>query len=221
MDRYQYIPPRREPIFNNLPPVILILCGAIIGVHALDAWLLSSGQTAFHAVLLDAAAVRTGSLLTDYAQAPLGGYSPYFMHVFVHFGWVHLFMNIGALLAFGAVSLRPFGSGLIANLGFLTFFFVCAIAGAGLATLVHYDEPQIMAGASTSISGLLASAGWARGGYRGMLSLAGPWLLINLAMAVADQLISIPISWSGHIGGLLVGMIAYPAFVRFFNNRNS
>ena len=211
--------PPREPIFNGLPLVVAALCAAIFAIHALDAWLMSRGEQSFHTWLMIVATVRTGALVVDIPPAPLGGATPFVLHVFVHFGWLHLLMNLGILLALGAATMRPFGQGITANIGFLAFFFVCAIGGAVLSSVVHASEPQIMAGASTAISGLLAAAGWARGGRAGMMSLAVPWLVINLAMALADQLVPIPISWSGHIGGLIVGAVTYPVFVSLFGTR--
>lgn len=208
--------PARQPVFNALPGVIALLALTMLGVHLLDAWAVGQGADGVHSVIYNWAVLRTGPFLTQFPTAPVWGTSPYLLHVFVHFGWLHLFVNLGALLAFGAAALRPFGQGLRANLGFLSFFFACAIAGAGLSSLVHANDPQLMAGSSTAISGLVAAAGWASGGRAGMLRLGGPWLAMNLAMAVADQLFAIPISWSGHIGGLLVGMIAYPLFVALF-----
>ncbi|MFW6413549.1 MAG: rhomboid family intramembrane serine protease, partial [Oceanicaulis sp.] len=147
------------------------------------------------------------------------GLTPYVLHVFVHFGWLHALMNLGALIAFGAAAVRPFGKGLRASLGFLAFFFACAIAGAVLSKAVHWSEPSVMVGASTAISGVLAAAGWAFGGRAGMLRIAVPWLVINAVLALADPVFNHPIAWAGHIGGLVIGMVCYPLFVRTFRAR--
>ena len=73
-----------------------------------------------------------------------------------------------------------------------------------------------MIGASTGVSGLIAAAGWATGGQAGMLRFTAPWLLINIAMGVFDAFVGLPISWAGHIGGLLAGAVLYPLFVTGF-----
>jgi membrane associated rhomboid family serine protease len=207
------VSPPRVPVFNGLPAVVLALGLVMAAAHAIDAWSVSRDGMA-HGVMLWLGTVRTGEAALVGPPVPLGGFAPYVLHVFVHFGWTHLLLNLGALVAFGAAARRPFGRGLRAELAFLAFFFACAIGGAGLSALVHMGEASTMAGSSTAISGLLAAAGWATGGRAGMLRLALPWLGLNAVIAVIDPFVAIPISWAGHVGGLLVGMAAYPVFVR-------
>ncbi len=209
----------RQPILVGLPPVIALLLAAMVGAHVLEWWSLEHGDGGFHRWLVDAAAVRTGDTAERYGSGPLGGFAPYLAHVFLHFGWAHLLLNAGALLAFGAAAARPFGTGLAGSAGFLAFFFTCAIAGAGLHVLVHMNDSSLMAGSSTAVMGLFAAAGWANGGRRGMLRLGVPLLGLHVVMILADPWLNLPIAWTGHVGGLLVGMIAYPAFVRIFTRR--
>jgi membrane associated rhomboid family serine protease len=209
----------RQPILTGLPPVIALLLAVMIGAQGLDWWSVNQGDGAFHRWLVDTAAVRTGETAARYGSGPLGGFAPYLAHVFLHFGWVHLLLNAGALLAFGAAAARPFGTGLTGSAGFLAFFFACALAGAGLHAVVHMNESSLMAGSSTAVMGLLAAAGWAQGGRRGMLRLAVPLLGLHVVMILTDPWLNLPIAWTGHVGGLLVGMIAYPAFVRIFGRR--
>jgi membrane associated rhomboid family serine protease len=209
----------RQPILTGLPPVIALLLAAMAGAHVLEWWSLEHGDGGFHRWLVDAAAVRTGDTAERYGSGPLGGFAPLLAHVFLHFGWVHLLLNAGALLAFGAAAARPFGTGPAGSAGFLAFFFACALAGAGLHVLVHMNDSSLMAGSSTAVMGLLAAAGWAQGGRRGMLRLAVPLLALHVVMILADPWLNLPIAWTGHVGGLLVGMIAYPAFVRVFGRR--
>jgi len=209
----------RQPILTGLPPVIALLLAVMVGVHTLDWWSVNQGDGAFHGWLVDTAAVRTGETADRFGPGPLGGFAPYLAHVFLHFGWAHLLLNAGALLAFGAAAARPFGTGPAGSAGFLAFFFACALAGAGLHALVHMNDASVMAGSSTAVMGLLAAAGWAQGGRRGMLRLAVPLLGLHVVMILADPWLNLPIAWTGHVGGLLVGMIAYPAFVRIFARR--
>jgi len=208
-------PAGRQPIFNGLPTVILTLALLMVGVSLLDEVTLSQGHGLVHGLIYWLATIRTGEAAVMGPPTPLGGLPPYILHVFVHFGWMHLVMNVGALLAFGAAARTPFGAGWRADASFLAFFFACAIGGALLHGLIHANETSTMAGASTAISGLVAAAGWARGGRALMLRLAVPWLGLNLLIAVLDPFMPIGIAWAGHVGGLLVGMVAYPAFVRW------
>jgi membrane associated rhomboid family serine protease len=174
------------------------------------------GGASANAIALWIGAVRTGSVAAEAPAAPLFGLTPYVLHVFLHFGWLHPAAQSGRLARFRIGAAQAFGRGLRAALGFLAFFFACAIGGAVLAVLVNWNNPSVMVGASTAISGLVAAAGWARGGRAGMLSLALPWLAINLALGAAELFIDQPIAWAGHIGGLLVGMAGFPVFLALF-----
>lgn len=211
---FQSAPPGSPPAFNA-PLVVVALAAIILLAHLASNGVFGGGASA-NAFALWVGAVRTGSLADEAPAAPLFGLTPYVLHVFLHFGWLHLVLNLGALLAFGTVAARAFGRGLRAALGFLAFFFACAIGGAVLSVLVNWNNPSLMVGASTAISGLVAAAGWARGGRAGMLSLALPWLGINLALGAAELFIDQPIAWAGHIGGLLAGMAGFPVFLALF-----
>lgn len=207
-------PKPREPLINGLPGVVLVLGAVMLGVQIVDSMAAEQGGLA-HGLIYWAGTLRTGATAEVFPPAPGFGLSPYVLHAFVHFGWAHLLINLGALAAFGSVSRAPFGAGLRGDLGFLAFFFACAIGGAVLHQLTHMTEPSMMAGSSTAISGLLAAAGWVRGGRASMLRLAVPWLLINLVIAAAGLMFPIPLAWAGHVGGLLVGMATFPVFVRY------
>ena len=207
-------PSAGAPAFNA-PGVVVALAATILLAHLASNGVFGGGASA-RAVGLWIGAVRTGAMAGEAPAAPLFGLTPYVLHVFVHFGWLHLVLNLGALLAFGAAVARAFGAGVGATLGFLAFFFTSAIGGAVLSVLVNWNSASLMVGASTAISGLVAAAGWARGGRAGMLSFAVPWLAINLALGAAELFIDQPIAWAGHIGGLLVGMFAFPVFLALF-----
>lgn len=206
-------PPPREPLFNALPGVVVLLAAVILAVQFAESLSFGRGGS-LHALIYWAGALRTGAAVDAFPPAPVFGLSPYVLHVFVHAGWAHLLLNLGVLVAVGPAVRRPFGPGLRGDLGFLLFFFACALGGALLHQVTHLNTATTMAGASTAISGLIAAAGWARGGRAGMYQLALPWLGLNLALAVANFVFPVPIAWAGHVGGLLVGMAAYPAFVR-------
>lgn len=199
----------RNPVFNDVPQAVIWLTAAI-GLAGVAAEL----SEPFRQV-----AFEWGAFISVYAfdrpsVAPAA--APWFLHVFVHGNWTHLIMNVLGLLAFGAAAARPFGTGMKASLGFLAFFFACALAGAGAHWLSGPASQIPMVGASTGISGCLVAAGWARGGVRGMASMALPWLAINLVFAVLDTQMWIAIAWAAHIGGLVAGVILYPVFVALF-----
>ncbi|MFC4725003.1 rhomboid family intramembrane serine protease [Glycocaulis abyssi] len=197
--------------------LVLALCALTLAVHGVDSWAAANNHV-LHGLIMWSGALVTAPEMLPYPppEPPLGGLSPYILHVFVHAGWWHVLLNMGILLAVGSAAAAPFGRGFFAAAGFLAFYFTCAIAGAGLHALVHLNEPTFMVGASTAVSGVFAAAGWANGGRAGMLRLAIPWLLINVLIAIGGMFYSIPIAWAGHVGGLLAGMLLYPVFVRVF-----
>ena len=57
------------------------------------------------------------------------------------------------------------------------------------------------------------------GGWRGMLRLALPWIGLNLVIAVTGLAFPIPISWAGHIGGTLAGIVLTPVLIALFGRR--
>lgn len=209
--------PSQPPAFN-IPAVVLALAGAILAVQLVMSWSLSAGNSV-HAVALWLGAVRTGASADQFPPAPLFGLTPFVLHAFLHFGWMHALVNLGALIAFGSAAARPFGQGLRGAMGFLGFYCACAISGAVLSSLMHWGEASLMVGASTAVSGLLPAAGWAFGGARMMWRLALPWLGINVALAVVEPFFQHSIAWEGHVGGILMGMAAYPLFLAFSRPR--
>lgn len=210
--------PSHPPAFN-IPAVIVALVAVILVVQLLMAWSLGSGNR-LHALALWMGAVRTGVTADQFPPAPLFGLTPFVLHAFLHFGWMHTLVNVGALIAFGSAAARPFGAGARAVIGFLAFYLACAVSGAILSSLMHWSETSLMVGASTAVSGLVPAAGWAFGGSRLMLRLALPWLGINLVLAAAEPFFQHSIAWEGHVGGILMGMAAYPLFLAVFRRRS-
>ena len=205
------VPRRDNPVFNNLSPVIIGLATLMVGVFV-------AGELSRPVLQMS---YQIGALVPAYIMnhpSPLGGWSPWLFHIFVHAGWMHLAFNTLALLAFGSAALRPFGESLKGQGGFLLFFLICAVAGAGAQVAVDPGSEIPMVGASTALSGCIAAAGWVSGGWRGMLRLAAPWLIINVILAFVGTQMWISIAWAGHLGGLIAGAILYPVFVGLFGN---
>ncbi|HAQ35496.1 MAG: hypothetical protein CMF74_05915 [Maricaulis sp.] len=199
----------RNPVFNDVPAAVIVLTGAIVIVSVL----VEVSRPAAEAVLQWAAFVPAYALDRP---GPAPAIAPWFLHVFVHANWPHLIINALGLLAFGTAAARPFGTGAKGFAGFIGFFFICALAGAAAQYAIDSDSMIAMVGASTGISGCLVAAGWARGGIRGMASMALPWLAINLVFAAIGTQMWIAIAWAAHIGGLLAGVTLYPVFLAVF-----
>lgn len=202
-------PPQRQKVFNAMPAVVLVLSGAIIAATA--AQLLGPDDLANR--MLATGALIGGGDLRGLAQ-PWGPLAPLVLHVFLHGGWLHLFMNMTAMAAFGPAAALTLGRGPRGAALFLAFFFLCAIGG-GLAQELLYalGESGYAVGASSALSGLLPAAGWIQGGWRGALRLSAPWIVINLLLAVTQTTLGLPIAWAAHLGGLAAGLVLFPVFL--------
>lgn len=152
----------------------------------------------------------------------------------LHGGWAHLGLNAVWLLAFGAPVVRRIG-----NMRFLVLFAVSALAGAVAHYGVDPLSLQPLVGASAAVSGCMGAAvrfvfapvrpvaSWEEGpGHlaprRTLLALATDrraaafvlvWFASNLVTgigAVPLGLSDAPIAWQAHIGGFLLGLLAFP-----------
>ena len=130
-------------------------------------------------------------------------------HAFLHaplagggFSILHILFNMYALYLFGPVIEELYG-----HVEYLAIYLLCALGG-GVLTIVAMPGSPVL-GASGAIFGLfgVGFTVWRRRHLvlsprsRMILSQMGPLLVINLVFTFA-----VPgISWTGHIGGLLVG----------------
>lgn len=135
------------------------------------------------------------------AQIPLlvhaGQWWRVFTAGFLHFGVLHIGLNMLALLVFGAELERGLG-----RWRFLAVYVVSLLGGA--AALQLFSVPNaVAAGASTAIYGLLGSLGvlmiHRRQDVRGLLTL----LAINVFISLLPG-----VSLVGHLGGLVAGAVA-------------
>jgi membrane associated rhomboid family serine protease len=123
---------------------------------------------------------------------------------FLHLGLLHLAFNMYALYLFGPIIEQMYG-----HVEYLVLYLLCAAGGSVLTILVAPN--QAAAGASGAIFGLFG-LGFVAGRRhrvmlsreaRALLSQVGGLLVINLVLTFA-----IPgISWTGHVGGLIVGAL--------------
>ncbi|MFI7490747.1 rhomboid family intramembrane serine protease [Micromonospora echinaurantiaca] len=115
--------------------------------------------------------------------------------MFLHFGVVHLLLNMWALWVLGR--------SLEANLGPLRFLSLYLVAGFGGNVAAYlFSEPNVTtAGASTAIFGLFAALIVIERKMGRDISQVIPILVINLVFTLTVPGISIP----GHLGGLVVG----------------
>lgn len=167
--------------------------------------------------LLDAALTQGATLQFFGPPGPIGEagliYAPFvaageyyrlLSSAFIHLGFGHLAFNMIALNLFGGVLEQMYG-----RLEYLVIYLLCA-AGGSVLTIVA-DPLQSAAGASGAIFGLFGLAFVVPRRHRvattrearAVLSQAGSLLAVNLVLTF---LVS-GISWTGHLGGLLVGAV--------------
>jgi membrane associated rhomboid family serine protease len=124
--------------------------------------------------------------------------------MFLHFGILHLAFNMYALYLFGPLLEQLYG-----HIDYLVIYFLCGIGGSVMTILFAPDSAA--AGASGAIFGLFGLAFMvSRRRHlligpqaRAMLSQVGALLVVNLIFTF-----TLPgISWTGHLGGLLVGAL--------------
>ena len=124
---------------------------------------------------------------------------------FLHLGLLHLAFNMYALWLFGPVIEQMYG-----HVEYLLLYLLCAVGGSVLTILLQPDSAA--AGASGAIFGLFGLAFVvSRRRHlilgpqaRAIISQVGTLLVLNLfiTFVAADR-----ISWTGHVGGLLVGAV--------------
>jgi membrane associated rhomboid family serine protease len=211
----------KEPVFGDIPPVILGLSGLIIAISSI---VLLVPVTISNTVM-GAMAVQYGPL--QLAQ-PLGPWPPFILHTFVHGGWLHLIMNIFGLLAFGTPIARWLDLTLgqaKGNLAFLVVFFSAALVGALAenAYLLLTNAPSaVLVGASGGLMGLIGILVRLNYGRAitpmplfspAVLKAAAPWIGLNILIAfIGMPGVSGSVAWAAHLGGFFVGMLLADLF---------
>jgi len=161
---------------------------------------LFGGETLLHywgAMLTDSSAYRNGNSVAIATGVDHGAYYRLFTAMFLHYGLIHLGMNMWALWVAGRY--------VEAALGPVRFTALYLMAGLGGNVCVYlFAAPHTLsAGASGAIFGLFGALIVL---FRRMrLSLSGilPVVALNLIITF-----SVPgISWQAHIGGLVVGVL--------------
>lgn len=196
-------PPRERAV--NAPWPVVAATGLLVAVFV---WQLSQGQAAIERYALIPIELSAGR--------PVG----LFGHIFLHGGWIHLFFNSTALLAFGAPVARLFGFGLGGALRFALFFLLCGLLGGLTFWALHPAGAVPLVGASGAISGLMGAAARLieRRGLVGhpfsrtALRFVMPWIVLNLLLAAAGTAFALPIAWEAHLGGLFAGWLLIGAF---------
>jgi membrane associated rhomboid family serine protease len=143
----------------------------------------------------------------------------------MHGGFLHLAMNLSALLPFGMILSRRLGPSLGGQLKWLVFYLGAGLAGS-LAWLLLSPEGGAVVGASGAIFGLWAAV--IRLPREGVVlpllsmdvarQLTGP-IIANVIVAVAFGVMGgmggevAGIAWQAHLGGFVFGLLTIGLFV--------
>jgi membrane associated rhomboid family serine protease len=126
-----------------------------------------------------------------------------FTSMFLHFGIVHLIMNMWALWVLG----RPLEAAL-GRWRFLALYLVCGLGGSVLAFIL--GSPNVpSAGASGAIFGLFSALIVVLRKLKLSIASVVPVLIFNLIITFS---LSGYISWQAHIGGLITGAVVAAGF---------
>jgi len=190
---------RARGSYGSYPAYVTWLIIAInVGVFFVNAALAGTGSFDLMGgggPLVDAGAVSRPAVLA-------GDWWTLFTSAFLHLGLLHIGFNMYALWLFGPIIEQLYG-----HVEYLVLYLLCALGGSVLTILAAPDSAAV--GASGAIFGLFGLAFMvSRRRHlllgpqaRAMLSQVGTLLVLNLIITF-----TIPgISWTGHVGGLLVG----------------
>jgi membrane associated rhomboid family serine protease len=125
-----------------------------------------------------------------------GEYHRLFTAMFMHYGAIHLLMNMWALWVLGRALESWFGS-----LRFIAIYLLCGLGGNVAAYL--FQPGALSAGASTAIFGLFSVLFVALRRMRLSTASVVPIILINLIFTISVPGISI----AGHLGGFVTGAL--------------
>jgi membrane associated rhomboid family serine protease len=229
---------QRQPIFNA-PLVVVVVLGVLIAVHALRQ-VIDDETALWWTVALAFVPARFFSAFTDIPGGSLASVTSFLTHALVHGDAVHLAINSAWLLAFGSAVARRVGS--LRFLALFAASAIAG-AALYLAFNTDSKSLAIMVGASGAISGLVGGAfrfffraleaddpdglsgasNWvptmslmemARDRQARVAVIA--WLVLNLVFAVLGPLFgwASSIAWEAHLGGFLLGLLAFPLFDR-------
>ncbi len=167
---------RREPAFN-LPGVILVVCGVLVAIQAMrafisvetDNWIMATfafmpARVTIALHLMPGPIVAAYHALVDHNQLVAAQIDfligdgrarwwTFITYAFLHGGWAHVGFNCVWLIAFGSPVARRFTAS-----RFLLLLFVAALAGSVAEYLCDMTGFQLVLGASAAVSGAMGAA---------------------------------------------------------------
>ena len=176
---------------------------------------------------LDQSAIDQYQFAVDYLQGSEPHPWTLLTYAFLHQGWLHLGLNLVVLSALGSPVARRFGSW-----RFLALLVGGAVAGALMHLIIYPTQVLPLIGASASVSACMGAAARfvfdpaARAGGRApslaavlrnrtVIAFALGWFIANALSGLGANpgaLANASIAWEAHIGGFLLGFLAFVLF---------
>jgi membrane associated rhomboid family serine protease len=203
-----------RPGWRTQPWIVWLLAGAFIAAYALFAMQPDTVQNQL-VYTFAVIPVRFDAQSPDHFAAWYEALLPFFGHVFLHGGWLHVGVNTLVFMQ-GA----PFVAWRMGTPRFLVLFFLSAIGSAAGFILLNLHDQTPAVGASGAICGVFAAYFLSvRNSWREALgdpqvrNAAIMFLVINVGLAgVASASGVLPIAWQAHLGGFIAGGLSYLAF---------
>lgn len=217
------------PAFN-IPGIVLSLVGLQVLIHAVRIYFLSP-QSDLWVISVFSFIPITYQLTDVQVIEPMARLWSPVTHALLHADWTHVGINMLWFIAFGSAVARRFGV-----LRFLLFSIAGALAGAAvfyafqpdvLVSVVGFSgvNSAFMGAAvrfmfqadsrfSTATHSLPAISIRQSLSQRGSLSFIVIWLVLNYALGsgVLPMGVDGPIAWESHLGGFLLGWLAFSLF---------
>lgn len=177
---------------------IIAVCVALFGIDAL----LSGGATLSGGFFGGNVGPLGGDHLINAVLVAQGEWWRIFTSAFFHLGLLHLGFNMYVLFLYGAIVERMYGP-----IEYAAIYLLCAAGGSVLTILV--DPAQFAAGASGAIFGIIGLLFAVSRRHHAVLGREARMMMGGVGTYLVFLLVftfAVPrISWTGHIGGLLVG----------------
>lgn len=133
-----------------------------------------------------------------------GGYYRLLTSTFLHFGIIHIALNMYCLYLLGPALEQAFG-----RARFAALYVVSGLSGAALSYALG-PPSEVAAGASGAVFGLFAAFFVLQRKRGGDVTAIGTTIAINLAISFGASSF---IDWRGHVGGLIGGGLVALAMV--------
>lgn len=180
----------------NAPPAVVWTCGLLVAIQVVR--LVASNDINFQLL-------EYGALIPELLDNGRPYWWTLVTYTFLHANFPHVLINSAFILAIGSGVARLTGGGM-----FLILFVLSGLGG-GIAIYAFAPPGSVTVGASGALSGLIGAAAVLLYRYRDVdprARMMGAMVAIVVVMNVILALTGgSGISWQGHLGGLLAGLV--------------